>query len=94
MANLSTNSEAFGVFIAGAMAWGYVDNTSHTGLVYHWLYSGVSLASQLLGGSSWTSMVAVYLAQYLVVFSLVALAWRVAHRRHKLSFKPTSDGAA
>lgn len=33
------------LFVAGVCAWGYVDSTSQTGLVFYWLYSG-SLATQ------------------------------------------------
>ena len=82
------------VFIAAAIAWGYVDEASRTGLVYHWLYSGISLAGPALGGGGWATMVAVYVLQYLVVFSLAALAWRAARRRSNPSLKRTPDGAA
>lgn len=80
------------VLVAGAMAWGFVDTSSRTGFVYHWLYSGQSLASGVLGASSWTSALATYFVQYTVVFVLVLLVVKAVRRRSNIFSQRTASG--
>jgi hypothetical protein len=78
--------------VAGAMTWAFVDTSSRTGLLYHWLYTGQQLTSGMTGSISWPSMLATYFVQYMLVFVSFLLLFKAVRRRIELKNRLQGHG--